>query len=118
MRLKNSIAILKEKGFEGNCYETHMPTLYDKKSYPKTILQYSWGEGFGMVGNTLYFNSIKAKNRNIEKLDLLRITNIESNIKRLNDNDFMFLNISSKVCVKEIKEFLQNKFPEKSNFEK
>jgi hypothetical protein len=116
-RIKSSILALKQKGFEGNCYETHMPTLYNKKLYPKTILQYNWGEGLGMVGNTLYFNSIKAKRRNIENSDLLRITNIASNSIRLKDNDFIFLNISSKVCVKEIKDFLQNNFPEKSKFE-
>jgi hypothetical protein len=116
-RIKSSIEALKEKGFEGNCFESHMPVLYNKNLYPKTILQYSWGEGFGMVGNTLYFNSINAKSRSVEKSDLLRITHISSS-GRLNDNDYTFLNISSKVCVNEIKTFLQNKFPEKTKFER
>jgi len=66
-RLLSTLQILKEKGYEQNIYDLHMPVLIDKTKYKEVMLNYDYGWDNGYCGNTLYFNTIKKKGREVVK---------------------------------------------------
>jgi hypothetical protein len=69
--------------------------------YPK-VLMYNYGEGRGMCGNTLYFNTIGATPTEYDTTDKF-------------DVDATFLNLN--YITAELFEKLKQRFPQKSNFE-
>ena len=66
-RLLSTKQILKERGYEQNIYDLHMPVLIDKTKYKEVMLNYDYGFDNGYCGNTLYFNTIGKKGREVVK---------------------------------------------------
>ena len=66
-RLLSTKQILKERGYEQNIYDLHMPVLIDKTKYKQVMLEYDYGFDNGYCGNTLYFNTIGKKGREVIK---------------------------------------------------
>jgi hypothetical protein len=102
-RMDNTIAALAKAGKPGVCYEAHCPYLINKKEYP-VVLKYNYGEGVGMCGNSLYFNSIEATPGKFETAkDIFDL------------GDAKFLNLNNIVTTQY--EQLKKMFPQKSKFE-
>lgn len=117
-RLKRTFDILKHNKLPYNCYEAHIPYLLNKFEYPKTLMGYDFGNDIGYVGNTLYFNTLKAKCKQITKFDLIRLekqyTLLE--LKQLT-KDSMLLNYTDSCVGDVLFEYLDGVFPEKSIYE-
>lgn len=123
-RLRNSIVALQQDGLPTNCFEAHIPTLLGKKNYASILFRYPYGEDRGMVGNTLYFNTLKTQGKEGVEQVLARV--IEKTIQEREDvrevlrqlcKDKMFLNYSQGVEGEQMFGFLQELFPEKSKYE-
>jgi hypothetical protein len=98
-RAKNTMT---KSGFT-TLFEAHCPYMIEKSKYA-VVLNYDYGEGVGMLGNTLYFNSIGATPSKY---------NTTSNVH--DPGDYSFLNLNA---IKQ-EEFnaLKKLFPQKSRFE-
>src|SRR5690606_1501725 len=59
LRMNRTLDALGKAGYSTNCFEAHCPYPINKSLYQK-VLMYNYGEGRGMCGNTLYFNTVGA----------------------------------------------------------
>ncbi len=117
-RLKRTVDVLKTNGFNHDCYEAHSPYLLDSSNFMSTLMQYDYGVDIGYCGNTLYFNSIRAKGRMKTILDLVRINcPLEADVLRGKLSHPKFLNHTNKGLNDNLKKILQEKFPNPSKYE-
>tara|TARA_R110001599_G_scaffold162606_8_gene351933 strand:+ start:373 stop:1113 length:741 start_codon:yes stop_codon:yes gene_type:complete len=102
-----------------NCYEAHIPYMFNKKLYPHHMLQFDYGEGIGYTLASPYYNSIKPKFRLPEENTVARVNHKVKSRQELDDlvNDKMFFNYSTHAFDDIIKTFLTERFTEKSKFE-
>lgn len=116
-RRKNTVKALQQAGkphdydFEGHC-----PYVLDKNLYPSAVLNYSYGEAPGMLGNTLYHNHYEiGPHKNIDHVGGAGLKATKQEIIETG-NKFRFLNINHGLTDVH-KGFLMGKFPEKSPYE-
>lgn len=110
---------LMQRGYKSNCYEVHSPVLIDSKVYPFTVLNYNYAFENGYCGNTLYYNSINAESKEIDKnricrllikpLDFNELEQSLANKKLFNYTINSFSNI--------VERYLSDRFNVKSEFE-
>lgn len=118
-RLKRTFNKLKEFNLPYNCFEAHCPYLLDKTKYPSTLLRYDYGFDVGYTGNTLYFNTLKIKGKQLESNDLLRLEKqylTINEIKQLALNKNM-LNYTDSAINNILFDYLRDLFPVKSMYE-
>lgn len=116
-RLKRTVDILAERKLPHNCYETHAPYLLNKYDYPRSVMQYDYQHGLGLCGNTLYFNTIREAGQPKQGINhCYRLQKKEDKITE-DINKFQFLNFNNNTETPELFDFLQDKFPKKSNYE-
>jgi len=117
-RLKRTVEVLKRNGFNHDCYEAHSPYLLDSKDFMSTLMQYDYGVDIGYCGNTLYFNTIRAKGRMKTNFDLVRINKpLELDVLKGKLGHSKFLNHTNKGLNDNLKKILQEKFPNPSGYE-
>jgi hypothetical protein len=118
-RLKRTSEVLKERGYKADCYEAHIPYLYDKDLYPQTILQYDYGYDVGYCSNTLYFNTTRAEGKDNVQEVLAKLATQSYTIEFLEiiTQNKLFLNYTESAITSVLFEFLKQKFPNKSKFE-
>lgn len=119
-RIQHTINALKTRKLPAECYETHCPQLLNKKLYPGILLNYDYGEGIGMCGNTLYYNTLQVKSKQLDVNNLLRI---EYKQLKLNDIEALvtpekqLLNYTVTAYNSTLAQFLGERFVEKCSFE-
>ncbi len=115
-RMTRTLKHLQKRGHSTNVFEAHCPYLLEKAKYPSIVLDYCFGESVGMCGNTLYFNTLGVKgepNKNYVT-GSGRLATLQEITKKV--SGFRFLNINHGVNDDQ-KQFLQSRFPEKSQYE-
>lgn len=113
-RIDNTIKVLKERGFKGGLFESHTPTLLNKEKFPEIISKYNYKEGFGLLGNTLYFNTIGVVGREVEERDRMRVNNNGV----FKETGSRFLSIGGKTVEEsDCAKWIKNRFNEKSIYE-
>lgn len=117
-RLKRTVDVLKSNGFNHDCYEAHTPYLLNSADFMSTLMKYDYGVDIGYCGNTLYFNTIRAKGRMKTNRDLARIaSSFEYDVLRAKVGHVKFLNHTKKGLNDQLKKILQEKFPNPSKYE-
>jgi hypothetical protein len=118
-RLINTIETLRELNLPTNCYEAHIPTLLDKNKFPEIISKYNYPEIPGMCGNTLYFNTLKARGREVNKNEALRLETTQTEVGKIEElcRNITHLNFSEAATNDKLFVYLQNILPSLSNFE-
>lgn len=117
-RLKKTVDILRQRNYLYNCYEAHLPYLLNKHKYPEVLFRYDYGFDKGYVGNTLYFNTIKANGSNVREIDLCRLEKkyTESQIEILCKGKII-LNYTEAATNEDLFMFLRKNFYDKSIYE-
>jgi len=117
-RLKRTVEVLKKNDFNHDCYESHAPYLLDSSNYMKTLMQYDYGVDIGYCGNTLYFNSIRAKGRVKTNRDLVRIQKPMTRDAIMSKLSYAkFLNHTNKGMNDDLGKILKERFPKQSKYE-
>lgn len=117
-RLQATQAVLQAKGLSFNCFESHIPTLLNKQLYIRAIAQYDYVNGRGLCGNTLYFNTLGIKGREIDdSVSLMNpaLPTVEA-IEKVCEKG-KFFNYTENSVNNQLFEFLDKKFPLKSLYE-
>jgi len=115
-RALRTIQYLRKRNKPTNIYECHSPYLFNKHLSSRVFFELPFGEGAGMLGNTFYFNFTRSKpgRPRYSHVSIGR-TATRSDIDQLVPGK-KFMNINHGVN-DEIKQWLQDKFPEKSIYE-
>lgn len=123
VRLLHTFERLREKSLPTHNYEAHVPCLLNKTLFPQILLRYDWGEGKGMCGNTLYFNTLDIEKEKPSQSARENAAKIFSpvlegeTVERICFNkDYLCFNDRS--FNKDLILYLDQKFPEKSIYEK
>lgn len=117
-RLKRTVDILKERNLRFDCYEGHIPYMFNKHKFPKILLSYDYGVDLGYCGNTLYFNTLPSAYQSVGKHILCRLIKryTYEQIKEFAVNS-MFLNATEDAVDQGYKLFLSKTFTSKSRYE-
>jgi hypothetical protein len=113
MRFSRTIKVLAERGFPVDCFEGHCPYMISTKEYPKVLLQYDYGHDIGYCGNTLYFNTLNHINTDDSRVAWASKGADLSTV--VAGKHFLNMNYGLDDTMKN---WLQEKFPKKSWFEK
>lgn len=120
LRLKRTVDVLGIKGLPVNCYETHGPQLLDKTLFPQILLDYDYGEGNGMCGNTLYFNTLKADYKHFDASTFTRLEDKKLTINEIDvllDDKKQLFNYTINCYNHVMQQFLAQKFPDRTVYE-
>lgn len=118
-RLMRTRDKLKSLNLPSDCFEAHVPYLLSKNNYASILFKYDYGFDKGYCGNTLYFNTLKKKGKEIDANSLARIVDPivkKETIYEICDNK-QFLNYTDKAINDNLLLYLQNKFSAKSKYE-
>lgn len=118
-RLIRTRDLLKNTGKTTYHYDSHYPMIYNKESFIEIMRKYPPVNSGGYTINTLYFNSILDEHKKIEniKVTLERpVMDMKTMLEISKGRKFLgYKNKGLRDGV--LKQFLQNKFPEKCEFE-
>lgn len=118
-RLIRTRELLKSNGKTTYHYDSHYPMIYNKDSFVEIMKKYPPVNMCGYTINTLYFNSILDEHEKIENIKLTLekpILDMKNMLELSSDKKFLgYKNKGLRDGV--LKQFLQNKFPEKCEFE-
>lgn len=116
-RLDRTLNLLKENNQTFDCFEAHLPYLLNKKLFAKTIYQYDYT--VGLCGNTLYYNTLKIKGKQVEKDTVVRLVEAIEDRNVLDNlcNGKSFLNYTDKGINNNLLLYLAKQFPVKSKYE-
>lgn len=116
-RAQNTVKVLKKRNLPTHIYECHCPYVLDKQLYPRTVLQFDYGNGGGYLVNTIYFNSIRTAIGHTK--DTTCSANRSAKPKDLDVvcSGKLFLNINHGYN-EEMIQWMENRFPDKSKYEK
>jgi hypothetical protein len=98
-------------------FECHIPTIYN---IHKLLLTFERFEELDVwIMNTAYFNynNLTDNLKDVNDVKIGRYNSKKDDPLPNNIDDFLFLNFDDNGLTEEIKEFIKNKFPEKSRFE-
>lgn len=118
-RLNLTLSALKDRGLPVNCYESHIPCLINKYNYADVVLRYPYGEGIGMCGNTLYYNTICASGTQIPSDWAFKTQSKINSVENLEAscNGKVFFNYADEAEGNLLFLYLQKVFPSKSIYE-
>lgn len=121
-RLKRTYRILDVHGKTTWNYDGHFPMTY-KKDFKKVMESYPYTKSIGYTINTLYFNNVLKEHEHYEDCrHMFELPNEDVAVikKKLKGKKFMcFSGRQGDMCLTlALKEYLINKFPKKSRFEK
>lgn len=119
MRVLTTLSTLKKEGLPTHIYESHCPVILNKEKYKEILSKYDFTHGKGYVGNTLYFNNIL---NNGEQ----PVENVRGFIKKnmtmgqiiTECKGKLFLGYQRRALNENLKNYLKQKFPEKTIYEK
>lgn len=116
-RLKNTIHTLQARGLPSDCYESHIPCLIGVESYIRALSQFDYVSNQGMCGNTLYYNSLRTKGKQTDS-STVRIMKpcLEEELEDI-CRDGLFFNYTENCLNNSLYNFLEKKFPTKSQYE-
>ena len=119
-RLQNTYLELKKQSKPTKNYDCHIPSIYNKYHFRKIMGNYNWREdlaGYGYVINSLYFNNvccnpvlIGSQRANIEQ------PKPKDELKIMFDSCIYF-NYNEVSLNNDLKDLLEETFPNKSKFE-
>lgn len=120
IRLNRTVDQLRERKLPHNCFEAHVPYLLNKKNYASILFQYPYGEDRGLVGNSLYFNTLKVQGKQLEPNDLVRLIDPIEDRMTLESvcSGKKYLNYTDAAINDNLLLYLQRTFPDKSKYEK
>lgn len=120
LRVQNTISALKKNGITNpHCYEIHCPVLINKQKYIEVMQKFDYSRGVGMVGNSLYFNSITNNGEYpIENYRAFFKRNPTTSQIISECRGKLFLGYQRRALNKNLKEYLKQRFPDKSIYEK
>jgi hypothetical protein len=105
-------------GFAGHVFQSHTPYIIDKKLYPAVMSQVAWGRGNGFTTH-IYFNitekspGLEPKNRTARVRHPISIKKVYRAV-----DGRKFLNFNNSGFDKGVMSYLQEKFPNRSRWEK
>lgn len=118
-RLMDTVNWCKANGCDPWIFNSHIPYVVNKYDYPFCMCRLAWGQGNGYTTHA-YLNM--ALDYVPEKEPVGRTIRVKS---RVNESDFknkindaMFLNHNDSGLITVVKTFLENRFPNKSRWEK
>jgi hypothetical protein len=124
-RLQRTVKLLKSKGLQHDCYESHSPYLIYKCEYPRIMLSYDYGCDIGYCSNTLYFNTRRevfpdtpiANINDYHKV--LKVETEAPSFEFIHDLaiDKTFLNYSDAAINENLFLYLESLYPFKSKYE-
>lgn len=119
IRINRTIEVLRELKLPTDCYEAHIPYLLSKSNYAKVLFQYDYGFDRGYCGNTLYYNTLKVKNKELNSDTLVRLIDqiVDRTVLETLCDNKQFLNYTDKALNDNLLLYLQRKFPNKSKYE-
>lgn len=118
-RLKHTYEVLKKEGKTTFHYDSHYPMIYNRDSFKEIMKKYPSDNRNGYTINTLYFNNILDEH---EKIGNIKVT-LEKPIMDMQgmleiSRGKKFLGYRNKGLRDGVlKQFIQNMFPEKCEFE-
>jgi hypothetical protein len=118
-RLKNTYELLQREGKTTYHYESHYPMIYNKETFVEIMNKYPSDNKHGYTINTLYFNNILDEHHRIGdiKLTLEKPVMTIGELNELTKNK-KFIGYNNKgLRDSALKSFLQQKFPDKCEFE-
>ncbi len=117
-RIQNTQFTLQSKGLSSDCYEAHIPTLLNRQLYIRAVSQYDYVTGKGLCGNTLYFNTLQIKGKEVDSSISLMNPPLQSvhDIEKVCENG-LFFNYTENSINQTLFDFLEKKFPTKSQYE-
>jgi len=119
-RLKNTYNLLKQQGLPTKNYDSHIPMIYNKKSFVDIMNRYPWnkdGSGEGFTINTLYFNNIYKGERVKEGIRFNVETPLDKATLQRGFEKNMFLGYDERGRNNELEEVIQEAFLQKSKYE-
>lgn len=121
-RLKRTYDKLKSENKTTYDYDSHLPTLFNKKRFLEIINLYPeyYNEGEGYTINTLYCNNLNLKEHKFENSIVAKFQQINNfSLEEIIDkcNDKLFLTYDDRGVTNSFFEFLKIKFPKKSKYE-
>lgn len=118
-RLLKTRDLLKQKNLPFDCFESHLPCLLYKRNYASVMFRYPYGFDKGLCGNTLYYNTLKIKGRELQPNTLARIIEPIANKQVIEQicQGKTYLNYTEKGTNEHLLLFLQKIFSEKSIYE-
>jgi len=108
---------LKSKNYTTYNYECHVPTLYNVDELLKTF-DFVKSLDVWLINTAYYnYNNYFDKSVSVKKYRLGKYNSKKDKPLPKNINDYLFLNFDDNGLTQEIKDFLFNKYPNKSKFE-
>lgn len=117
-RLLRTVDKLKNLYLPSECFESHLPCLL-KKDFASVLFRYDYGFDRGYCGNTLYYNTLRIKGKELEENTLVRLIEPIINkdtLEKMCENK-RYLNMTDKAVNDNLLLYLQKLFPEKSKYE-
>ena len=115
IRYLDTTAALKNKGLSSTCFEGHCPYLLNSKLYPHIMFKHRYTECNGMLGNTLYYNTLGITGHS--KSNWVYKVNQGDTVDYSKLNQFKCLNLNARIKDIKMVDFLEKKFPVKHNKE-
>lgn len=118
-RITSTLETLKKEGLPINLYEGHIPYLLNKIKYKQILSKYDFAKGNGLCGNTLYFNNfLNIGEQPVENVRAFIKLNCPTSQLIAKSRGKLFFGYQKRALSKTLKEYLKNKFPEKTIYEK
>jgi hypothetical protein len=118
IQLKNTISCLKENGYTYYNFECHTPSLFNLNKMmqvfqflDKSLYNDLWGI------NTAYYN-YHGHTDNLIQVSNARIGFYKEKAIPANIDDYQYLNHNDRGLTPELKQYIKDKFPKKSRFER
>lgn len=115
-QLQNTYTALKKAGLPVNHYDIHYPVVYRNKNIAALLYKYDWGLPYGFGIKSLYSNTWCVDGRQTEDLKISEPLTRQQIEERTAGRDVF--SIGDAALNTEMKNFLYEKFPEPSRWEK
>lgn len=117
-KIKRTVNLLQSQNLPAHNYEGHIPYLINKERYLNILSNYKYDQIGGLCGNTVYFNNLN----DFEEVPVERVrayfrkAAVPSRIKNRVEGK-LFLSIQKAALNKDMKDYIQSNFSEKSKYE-
>lgn len=119
LRVKNTINVLKSHGLPTHCYECHVPMLLNKEKYIEALSKFDYTKGVGLCGNTIFFNYLGDNGEQpVENVRAFIRKGLPMSKIITECRGKLFLGYQRRALNNNLKNYLKQRFPEKSIYEK
>ena len=117
-RFTNTCQYLKSQGLPTYFYDCHCPIMVHSHRFVRAVEGVDYTTPPGMCINTLYCNSVRMPREEMNGQKVAVAKDMSVTGVRRATNGRLFLGYNDKSLSEGLKQFLQQKFPEKSRFER